>query len=295
VADLPTGFLPDLRALRSWPDLGDSLWREPYLVAHTFGELYRVVRSQLDPPLDVLELGCGTGYTALELARAGCRVTAIDSDGESIALARKAHAADPLLRDRPVLSYEVADLSRWQAPSGGFDVVIASRVLHHVPSLHDVLTTVGQWLRPGGRLVCVEFAYDRFDRRCAGWLYQVQGLLQASGAYASGARVSGQTAAGIERIWNEWWRYHEEEHKLNTFDQLTAALRSAAEEQRRHWLPYLYWEALEDLELRPEAGATVARFLRDLEAHLIAEGELPGVLFSWVGERDPAGNEGDPG
>jgi SAM-dependent methyltransferase len=284
MADLPPGFLPDLRALRSWPDLHGSLWREPYLVEHTHGDIYRVVRGRLDPPADVLDLGCGLGHIALELARDGCRVVGVDADAESIALARAARDADPLLRDRGVLTYEVADVGEWWAPPERFDAVVASRVLHHVADPEQLLAGVAAWLRPGGRLVAVELAYDRFDRRGASWLYETRGLLQASGAHA-GDRLGVDVRAGIDRVWDAWWRHHEEEHRLNTFGQLVGALRGAFRERRRGWLPYLYWDVLEELDVPPAAGEAVARFLRNLEQHLVTEGALPAVLFEWVGER----------
>lgn len=283
--DVEAGFVPDLRDLRSWPDLQGTLWREPYLVEHTHVPLYRAVRSHIEPPIDLLDVGCGSGHMALELAREGCRVTAIDADENAIELARKAQQSDRLVATPEQLSYEIADVAHWRALPNSFDVVVASRVLHHVADLPRVLRNIAEWLRPGGKLVCVEFAYDRLDRRWASWLYQVKGLLEASGCSAHGHSLQAEPAAAIEEVWDAWWRYHEEEHELNTYDQLISALRGALRERHHDWLPYLYWEALEDLDLPADAGAAVARFLDNLEEHLITQQQLPAVLFSWVGER----------
>ncbi len=287
MGELPAGFLPDLRALRRWPELHGSLWREPVLVELTYGAVYRLVRRHVNPPSQVLDLGCGMGYMALELARDGCRVTAVDADAESIELARGALAADPLLRGREVLAYEVADIAEWQAPPGRFDVVVASRALHHVPDLEGVVSRMSRWLRPGGKLVCVDFAYDRFDRRCAAWLYQLQGLLQACGAGGSSDRLGDEPGPGIERVWAAWWQHHEQEHRLHTGDRLLDAFHTSFREQGHEWLPYLYWDVLEEVELAPAAAGAVARFVRNLEAHQITAGELPALLFSWIGQRGP--------
>jgi SAM-dependent methyltransferase len=288
VADLPPDFLADLQRLRPRPDLHESLWREPYLVEETYGHLYRIVRSYLDPPADVLDVGCGLGYVALELARDGCRVIGIDPDPTSVEVARRTRDADPTLADPSALSYEVADVTEWRAPPDSYDAIVAGRVLHHVPDLAGVTPEMGRWLRPGGRLVCVEFAYDRLDRRGASWVYQMRGLLRAAGLSTSGDGSADEPGAGIDEVLDDWRRHHEDEHHLNTYDQLVDALRGAAREERLDWLPYLYWEVLEQLDVPAVPGATVARFLRSIEEHLIATDDLPAVLFSWVGGRSTA-------
>jgi ubiquinone/menaquinone biosynthesis C-methylase UbiE len=283
MVDFPPGFLPDLRDLGSWPDLEGSLWREPWLVEQTYGVLYQDVRNHLDPPMDVLDVGCGTGYMALELAREGCRVLGIDADADSIDLARRARNADPLLRDGRLLSYEVADLRVWDTQPETFDVVVASRVFHHIPHLEQALGKVERWLRSDGRLVCIEFAYDLFDQRCATWLYQVRGLLKSAGLFPPDASLPKDPDTGIARIWDEWWQEHKGEERLNRFDELLGALRGNFDEDHLAWLPYLYWEVLDSLEAVPVTGATVARFLKRLEQHLIESEETSPVLFSWVG------------
>lgn len=264
-----------------------SLWREPYLVEHTFQHLYGVLRSLIDPPLDVLDLGCGTGYMALELAREGCRVVGVDSDRESIEVAERARDADPMLRDRPALSDQVSDFTEWEAPGESFDIVVAARVLHHVPHLEDLAAKKAGWLRPYGRLVCVEFAYDRFDDRAAAWLYQMRGLLQAAGLSSPDDHLGTKPEAGSAKVWEDWWKYHQEDHELNTFEELVGALRAQFAEEHLDWHPYLYWEVLDELDAPPDVGARVARFVLQSEEHLITNGSLPGVLFSWVGRPEP--------
>ena len=84
----PRGFLPDLRQLRPWPSLKDSLWRSPDLVRLTYGELCRIVQTCIGPqPRSVLYVGPGLGHTALELARGpGVEVIVVD-DGSRDATA----------------------------------------------------------------------------------------------------------------------------------------------------------------------------------------------------------------
>jgi VIT family len=66
VAEFPADFVADLRHLRRWPELGDSLWRAPVLVELTHGRLWRLVAEVLpSPPARVLDVGCGIGALSL--------------------------------------------------------------------------------------------------------------------------------------------------------------------------------------------------------------------------------------
>ena len=46
MAEFPADFVADLRHLRPWPELGDSLWRSPVLAELTHGRLWRLVAEE---------------------------------------------------------------------------------------------------------------------------------------------------------------------------------------------------------------------------------------------------------
>ncbi len=109
----------------------------------------RRVQALLAPTDDVLEIGCGTGSTALRLAAGTGSLLATDVSPEMIAIARAKLAAQPL----PQLRFEVADA---EAPlSGGAprDAVLAFNMLHLVADLDTALDTLLAALKPGGRLI----------------------------------------------------------------------------------------------------------------------------------------------
>jgi SAM-dependent methyltransferase len=285
VADFPPGFVADLRRLRRWPDLADSLWRSPVLVELTHGRLWRLVAEALPPPpARVLDIGSGTGVVSLAMAQAGHDVTAIDPDPTAIELAeRSAHRARA-----GRLVYHRSDVATWVADQACFDVIVTSRTLHHVSDPAEALQRIHGWLRPGGRLVCVDFLHDRFDGRDARWVAQVRGLLEAVGACCPDGRLPTDPAAAVERIEWEWDRDHVIDHDLNRSADILVPLSRLFPTGAESWHPYLYWDILEALDVPdPAAEESIATLVANWEASLLVAGELSPLLVRFVGQTEP--------
>jgi SAM-dependent methyltransferase len=81
-------------------ELPNAFWRAAVPPAATAAEIAFLVRAAgLAPGSRVLDVACGSGRHALELARLGCRVTGLDVSAEAIGFARAAAAADGLALD----------------------------------------------------------------------------------------------------------------------------------------------------------------------------------------------------
>ena len=107
------------------------------------------VQALLSVDQDVLEVGCGTGSTALRLAPFTRKMLATDVSARMIAIARERLAAQPA----PQLSFRVADAD---APGLGqveYHAVLAFNMLHLVDDLDQALHRMRQALRPGGLLI----------------------------------------------------------------------------------------------------------------------------------------------
>ena len=107
------------------------------------------VAGLLSPQQSVLEIGCGTGSTALRLAGGVQQLLATDVSTAMITIAREKLAAQPL----PQLRFEVADAEAPAAGGGTHDTVLAFNLLHLVTDLDAALATIVAALKPGGRLV----------------------------------------------------------------------------------------------------------------------------------------------
>ena len=91
----------------------------------------------------VLDLGCGTGHLAAEIARSGAEVVGIDSSPEMVEQARCNY---------PELRFEVADSTDFSFPEP-FDAVFSNAALHWMRPPERVAGCVARTLKPGGRLV----------------------------------------------------------------------------------------------------------------------------------------------
>lgn len=120
------------------------------------GVLEPVLRAELDParrpgagPADVLDLGGGTGVSAVPLARLGHRVTVVDTSADALATLRR-RAADAGV-DALVTAVQ-GEVERPPAAvvEGGYDLVLCHSLLEVVDDPAETLATVAHAVRPGG-------------------------------------------------------------------------------------------------------------------------------------------------
>jgi SAM-dependent methyltransferase len=102
-------------------------------------------------PARILEVGCGLGTLAIEMARSGHRVTAISNDPAEI---KQLHSADV-----PDLECQHIPFEAFSSPFK-FDVIVFHNSAHYIKSLH-LLTRAQQLLSAGGQvLISDEFVLD---------------------------------------------------------------------------------------------------------------------------------------
>ena len=95
-------------------------------------------------PRRVLEVGCGPGEAAEQIAASGVEVEAIDISERMVELAR----------ERGV-DARVGDVQELPFKDESFDAAFAGWMLYHVPDVERGIAELARVLRPGGRLVAV--------------------------------------------------------------------------------------------------------------------------------------------
>jgi len=118
------------------------------------------VQGLLSADQAVLEIGCGTGTTALRLAPFTRRLLATDVSAGMIGIARQKLVTEPV----PQLSFAVADADTLVASQAKYDVVLAFNLLHLVTDLDRALELAAQTLRPGGLLISKTACISEMNR-----------------------------------------------------------------------------------------------------------------------------------
>lgn len=131
----------------------DLLYRDKDYAAET-AYVTRLLREQAPQAERLLELGCGTGAHALELAKLGFEVSGIDLSAAMVQRAHERRAAAPELASR--VGFDRGDV-RSHRDGRRYDAVIS---LFHVMSyqvknedLNDAFVTARTHLSPGGAFV----------------------------------------------------------------------------------------------------------------------------------------------
>lgn len=110
------------------------------VVAHQLAELTRQDRA----PLSVLDVGCGQGTQALELARAGHEVTGLDSSSQLLSRFRESlRDQDPDVRGRVRLVQGDGEQAPRLTP-GPFDLVCCHGVLMYLPDPLPLVRAMSQ-------------------------------------------------------------------------------------------------------------------------------------------------------
>jgi len=106
-----------------------------------FEDLFSLIRIR--PALAVLDLGCGTGELALELAARlpHSAVTGVDSSATMLARAKARAAAGVTFREGSV-----------ESVSGAWDLLFSHAVLHWVDDHPALIPRLWSLLKPGGQL-----------------------------------------------------------------------------------------------------------------------------------------------
>ena len=127
----------------------------------------RAMARLVDPELVVADIGTGTGVLALELARLGLRVVAIDSSPRMLEAAREKAEREGLGR----IELRLGDAAALPLADGEVDAAVAHMVVQYLASPAETLREMARAVRPGGAVVVVDFLHHEHE-----WMRQELGV-----------------------------------------------------------------------------------------------------------------------
>jgi ubiquinone/menaquinone biosynthesis C-methylase UbiE len=110
-------------------------------------------------PLNVLDVGCGTGFLAMRMAELGHTAVGIDLAEEMLATARR-KAADSGL----AVTFRRGDAEFPPRDGAPFDVILERHVIWTLPQPQEALRAWRELLTPGGLLILIEGLFAMSDR-----------------------------------------------------------------------------------------------------------------------------------
>jgi SAM-dependent methyltransferase len=204
---------------------------DPWLAA-----VWPFVRDQLPPtPATVLEVGCGM---------LGGFVPALLDDGY------QAVGVDPEAPEGP--NYRRIECERYE-PLQPVECVVASLSLHHVADLAEVLDRLAGLLVPGGVLVVVEWAWERFDEATARWCF-AQLAPPAPGAQPGWLHKHRERWAASGQPWDDCLQAWATEERLHPGEAIVRGLDVRFHRQLYVETPYFFGDLADTSEAEEQAA-----------------------------------------
>lgn len=127
----------------------------------------RAMTRLISPEMTVADIGTGTGILAIELARLGLSVIAVDHSARMLDAARAKIGSEADLR----VELRHGEAHSLPVGDGEVDAAFAHMVFQHLPSPPEALAEMARIAKPGGRVIVVDFVPHQLD-----WMRQELGV-----------------------------------------------------------------------------------------------------------------------
>jgi ubiquinone/menaquinone biosynthesis C-methylase UbiE len=134
---------------RFWDNMAERYSRQPIADEAAYQKKLQITREYLEPDMEVLEFGCGTGSTAINHAPHVRRIHAVDISSKMIEIAQgKADAAQI-----ENITFERSSVDELTVPDQSLDAVMGLSILHLLDNREAAIAKVYRMLKPGGVFV----------------------------------------------------------------------------------------------------------------------------------------------
>ena len=161
---------------RVWNRMAEKYSKQPIADQESYEIKLDISRDYFTAESDVLELGCGTGSTAILHAPFVQHIHGVDISKEMIRIAQAKLGPAGITN----VSFEVADVDSYTSNTS-YDAVMAMSLIHLVEDREELLARVHSLLKPGGVFISSTVCLGD------GWLFRLMsplfGLMRALGRW----------------------------------------------------------------------------------------------------------------
>jgi len=281
-----------LRRLRKVPWFYNNPWREPEFAKIVwFPTLEKIIGQARSNGGTVLEVGCGHGMLALELARTGLAVTAIDLSPRSIEVAQVFKKKAKLKKSAGMLEYKCGDFLQMDLPLQSFKTVIFFRSMHHFPNFKAAIRKSHALLTQGGQLIICEPIRSKFTPESAQFALILRTILPTWESFDSKLTAKWDKSlwsAKVRKIFAEY--VYEGQHNQSALDNSVASDLPILNTIRGLFnVKYIrYSNAFIDKligGLRGPHRFKLAEFIMFLDDHFVAEKILPPTSMTVIANK----------
>ena len=132
-----------------WDKVAERYSKKPVADEAAYQRKLAITRDYFEPEMEVLEIGCGTGSTALVHAPYVKHILATDVSPKMIEIAKGKAAAEKIDN----VTFDVASMDDLDIADQSLDAVLALSVLHLLDDRDEAIAKIDKMLKPGGVFV----------------------------------------------------------------------------------------------------------------------------------------------
>lgn len=132
-----------------WDKCAEKYAKQPVADEASYQKKLQITRGYFTPDMQVLEIGCGTGSTAIVHAPFVRHIRAVDISPEMLRIAQAKADAQGITN----ISFECSPADELRVEAGSMDMVMAHSILHLLEEKEAVIARIYDMLRPGGLFV----------------------------------------------------------------------------------------------------------------------------------------------
>ena len=137
------------QSTRFWDKIADRYSKQPIADEAAYQKKLQITRDYFQPDMEVLEIGCGTGSTAILHAPYVKYIRAVDFSANMLKIAQAKADAQNIQN----ITFEQSAINDIDVTDQTFDAVLAMSILHLLSDKAATISKIYKLLKPGGVFV----------------------------------------------------------------------------------------------------------------------------------------------